>query len=138
VDASNVLYIGMASHICAASEGGPRFDASTTTEERKGIENGIFLCSSCADMIDRNNGADFSPQQLRTWKTQHDEWVRANLNKRPDSALSVIAGTHEATGVGKVTGLDIQGPALIKPGTVSKATGAGEVTGTRIGRPREE
>jgi len=75
------LYIGKAAHITAAAVGGPRYDESLSPQERGAIENAIFLCSSCADMIDKNNGADFSTSTLREWKLQHENWVRRNLNK---------------------------------------------------------
>ncbi len=42
------LNVGVAAHITAASPGGPRFDSSLTSDERKGIGNGIWLCQSCA------------------------------------------------------------------------------------------
>ena len=137
-DASKVLYIGKAAHICAASEGGPRNNPSMSPEQRKAIENAIFLCSSCADMIDRNGGTDFSVAALLQWKAQHEIWVRANLNQRANSIVSVVAGTHEAHGIGEVTALDIQGPTIIKAGTIARATGHGTITGTRIGPPRKE
>jgi hypothetical protein len=76
------LYIGKAAHICAAAEGGPRFDPRMSAEERGSIDNGIFLCSGCADLIDKNNGADFPPEQLHEWKRTHEKWVTDNLNKR--------------------------------------------------------
>lgn len=75
------LYIGKAAHITAAAVGGPRYDDSLSPKERGAIENAIFLCSSCADMIDKNNGADFSTCTLIEWKLQHEAWVRRNLNK---------------------------------------------------------
>jgi hypothetical protein len=137
-DASKVLYIGKVAHISAAASGGPRYDASITPEARMHISNAIFLCSSCADMIDKNAGTDFSVARLKQWKSQHEEWVRSNLNRRVDSPLSVVAGMHEATGVGNITALDIQGSAIIRPGTISKATGQGNVTATRIGRRSKE
>lgn len=76
------LYIGKAAHICAAAGGGPRFDVKMSSEERGAISNGIFLCSSCADLIDKNNGSDFPSSQLHEWKLQHEKWVADNLNKR--------------------------------------------------------
>lgn len=79
---SKFIYVGKAAHICAAAKGGPRYDVSMKPEERKAPSNGIFLCSFCADMIDRNNGLDFPPDQIRRWKLDHDGWVAANLNKR--------------------------------------------------------
>jgi hypothetical protein len=79
---SKFLYIGRAAHICAAAPGGPRYDAAMTTEKRKAASNGIFLCSSCAEMVDKNGGLDFPVQRLRRWKEDHDRWVASNLNKR--------------------------------------------------------
>lgn len=137
-DAAKVLYIGKAAHICAAAEGGPRYAPTMSPEQRGAIENAIFLCSSCADMIDRNGGADFSVAVLHEWKTQHEAWVRANLNRRSTSNVTIVAGTHEAHGIGEVTALDIQGPTIIKAGTIARATGHGTITGTRIGPPRKE
>jgi hypothetical protein len=89
-------------------------------------------------MIDKNAGTDFPVARLKQWKSQHEEWVRSNLNRRVDSPLSVVAGMHEATGVGNITALDIQGSAIIRPGTISKATGQGDVTATRIGHRSKE
>lgn len=109
-----------------------------TSAQRADAANAIFLCTSCATMIDRNGGADFPVTVLQGWKEEHEAWVRAHLNRRADSPLSVVAGTHEAYGQGEVTALDIQGPAIIKPGTISRASGQGTVTGTRIGPPRKE
>ena len=34
------------------AQGGPRYDASMTPEERKSFENGIWLCQSCSKLID--------------------------------------------------------------------------------------
>ena len=76
------LYIGKAAHICAAAEGGPRYKREMAAAERAGIGNAIFLCSGCADMIDKNNGADFPEAMLRQWKADHENWVAQNLNKR--------------------------------------------------------
>ena len=79
---SKFLYMGKAAHICAAAPGGPRYDAAMTPEQRKAPSNGIFLCSSCADIIDKNGGLDFPVQRLRRWKEDHFRWVAANLNMR--------------------------------------------------------
>lgn len=75
------MYVGKAAHITAAAAGGPRYDELLSTEQRRSIENAIFLCSSCADMIDKNNGVDFPTELLKDWKLQHENWVRCNLNK---------------------------------------------------------
>ena len=46
------LNVGVAAHITAASPGGPRFDSSLTSDERKGIGNGIWLCQSCTKLAE--------------------------------------------------------------------------------------
>lgn len=76
-----VVYMGRAAHICAASPDGPRYDATMTSEERGAITNAIFLCGNCADIIDDNGGLDYSVELLHQWKSEHEKWVRANLNK---------------------------------------------------------
>lgn len=78
---NQVVYIGRAAHICAAAEGGPRYDPNMSVEQRSDIANAIFLCANCADAIDDNSGIDYSVDLLKSWKRQHEEWVRNNLNK---------------------------------------------------------
>ena len=51
-DPQKVTSIGVAAHICAAAKGGPRYDATMTSQERKSFENGIWLCQSCSKLID--------------------------------------------------------------------------------------
>lgn len=75
-DSISHSYIGVAAHISAASENGPRYDPKLTQRERKSIENGIHLCRDCATMIDNNKGSDYSIVELRAWKFQHEEWLR--------------------------------------------------------------
>lgn len=125
------LYIGKVAHITAASEDGPRYDPSMTEEKRKDINNAIFLCSNCADMIDKNSGMDYSVDQLNGWKETHDSWVQDNLNKGSKDIIK-IAGIHLAEGEGEVIGLHIKRPSQIEPGTVVKAIGRGNITGTKI------
>jgi hypothetical protein len=63
---------GKAAHICAARPPGPRYDMSQTPAERSGIENGIWLCGACADLIDKNGGAGYPTDHLRKWKKSHE------------------------------------------------------------------
>ena len=96
------LYIGNAAHITAVSAGGPRFDAKLSAEERSSTGNGIFLCSNCADMIDKNKGADYPVDLLVKWKKGHESWVSRNLNKRagqePDSGTVINVVSHDQSG----------------------------------------
>jgi len=52
--------------------------------------------------------------------------------------LTIVNGTHHAEGIGNITGLDIQEPVIIKPGTKSTAKGIGNITATRIGGNNKE
>jgi hypothetical protein len=59
--------IGEAAHISAASAGGPRYDENLTTVERTDIDNGVWLCSNCADLIDKDPD-NYSQELIRKWK----------------------------------------------------------------------
>lgn len=87
-DESSLQYIGCAAHITAASKGGPRYDKNITPKERGSIENGIYLCRSCADMIDKNGGIDFPKEILIQWKKDHEFWIKENLNKEFGGSIS--------------------------------------------------
>lgn len=64
--------IGEAAHISAASEGGPRYDPSLTQEERIDIGNGIWLCSNCAALIDKDK-VKYNVGILKQWKQVAEE-----------------------------------------------------------------
>lgn len=131
-DPEKCIYIGKVAHITAASKNGPRYDPSVTSEQRSSIDNGIFLCSNCAEMIDKNKGLDFPIDLLKRWKIDHEAWVKGNLNKSASSPLSIIDGEHHAKGKGNVTGIYAQEPVFIKPGTKSTAEGEGNITPTEL------
>jgi len=59
--------IGVAAHICAASEGGMRYAREMISEERKNISNGIWLCGTCAKLIDSDE-AQYTISFLNNWK----------------------------------------------------------------------
>ena len=64
--------VGKAAHICAAAKGGPRYDETQTSAERQNISNGIWLCGSCADLIDKNKGDAYPRDLLMWWKKSHE------------------------------------------------------------------
>lgn len=70
---------GEAAHICAASPGGPRYDMSQSEAERKGINNALWLCAACADLIDKNSGGSYPADHLRKWKRDHEILMRECL-----------------------------------------------------------
>jgi hypothetical protein len=81
-DEERCVFLGKAAHIAAASAGGPRYVPTMSPQQRSAITNAIFLCSNCADLVDKNGGMDFPAELLITWKTEHESWVASNLNKR--------------------------------------------------------
>lgn len=62
-----IINIGVAAHIKAAAFGGKRFDIRMTKEERCGINNGIWLCQSCAKLID-SDAKKYTVELLHAWK----------------------------------------------------------------------
>jgi hypothetical protein len=66
-DPDKAMNIGVAAHITAASEGGPRFNPALTPDERQATENGIWLCQSCAKLVD-NDPLRYAVDVLQLWK----------------------------------------------------------------------
>ena len=90
-DAKGVTHLGHAAHITAAAPGGPRYDSSLTPEQRASLDNAIYLCPTCASLIDKNNGQDYPVSTLEEWKQLHEHWVRNRLNQsvfqEPDKSV---------------------------------------------------
>lgn len=63
------INIGVAAHICAAASGGKRYKSKMTSQERSNINNGIWLCWSCATLIDRDEKY-YTVELLSEWKKQ--------------------------------------------------------------------
>ncbi|BFM21342.1 hypothetical protein [Gilvimarinus japonicus] len=74
--------IGVAAHITAAAEGGPRFNSSLSNEKRKSISNGIWLCQNCAKLID-NDEKIYTTNMLLEWKQVSEENCRRELEGKP-------------------------------------------------------
>lgn len=82
-----VISIGVAAHITAASVGGPRYNAEISEAERTHIKNGIWLCSSCSVLIDRDiNG--YPTELLLRWKAQAENKIRAALEGKVLNAIN--------------------------------------------------
>ncbi len=74
------VIVGVAAHITAASPGGPRFDGSLSRKQRRGITNGIWLCETCAKLVD-SDCARFPVEILREWKERAEEARRCEIEK---------------------------------------------------------
>jgi len=70
--------LGVASHIVAASPRGPRADPTLTPDERRSLDNGIWLCQNCAKLIDSDTDGH-SVDDLRRWKAETEEFARRQL-----------------------------------------------------------
>lgn len=107
--------IGVAAHICAASPGGPRYNAHMSTSERKNINNAIWLCQNCSVKIDRDFKS-FPITLLNDWKEEAERKATSELGKKlpseedainmlttaltglPNNAITnVIRNSHQAT-----------------------------------------
>ena len=66
------ITLGIAAHIAAAAPGGPRYDPDMTKEERQNVENGIWLCSNCSILIDRDSHT-YNKQLLFQWKSDSEK-----------------------------------------------------------------
>jgi hypothetical protein len=77
-DPERWLSLGEAAHISAASSGGPRYDASLDSAQRKDISNAIWLCSNCATLVDAD-GSRHSKEELLSWKAAAETNARIAL-----------------------------------------------------------
>jgi hypothetical protein len=73
-----VTLIGVAAHISAATQGGPRFDSSLSSDDRKDSSNGIWLCQNCARLIDVDE-ISYGSNILGDWKAQAEEYARKSI-----------------------------------------------------------
>lgn len=81
IDPTKALNVGVAAHITAASSGGARYNPALSSEERSHPSNAIWLCQTCAKLID-NDAVRFPISLLVQWKADAE-----------DAALSTIGLT---------------------------------------------
>jgi len=79
-DSTKALNIGVAAHISAASQGGPRYNPSLTPEQRCHSNNGIWLCQNCAKLVD-NDPSQFPEELLRAWKVVAEHRALNSIGK---------------------------------------------------------
>ncbi len=91
--------IGKAAHIKAAAPGGPRYDPDQTAEERRSIQNGIWACSSCSEVIDRDERA-YTVADLWLLKEEAEQLARRRIGRPP--AMPLLASPLTPTAVADV------------------------------------
>lgn len=99
----DVAHFGRAAHITAAAPGGARYDETLTGEQRRSINNAIWLCANHADEID-DLESRYTAQLLRDWKKQAEaaadkEKGRPLPHRDDGTKLLVSALTGQATGL---------------------------------------
>lgn len=67
----SVNLTGIAAHIASASPGGRRYNISQSPEQRTSIDNGIWLCSKHADLIDGDE-TTYTVEVLKRIKSKHE------------------------------------------------------------------
>ncbi len=92
-DPKKSVNIGVAAHITAASPGGPRYDETLSSEERRSPDNGIWCCQNCAKLID-NDEPLYSVDLLQRWKSLSEEAARLLLDRPLETPL-VVDTDHE-------------------------------------------
>lgn len=76
---TETVSIGVAAHITAAAPGGKRYDPVLIKDERKGFNNGIWLCQNCAKKIDSDE-LQYTIDVLRNWKIEAENRAMSNLD----------------------------------------------------------
>ena len=76
---SSLVVVGEEAHIVAERDDGPRGDPSMPVPERNAYPNLILLCPVHHSLIDKNNGANFSVDDLRGMKAAHEASVEKRL-----------------------------------------------------------
>jgi len=84
-DPDKVVNLGVAAHITAASEGGPRFGPDLSADKRSDSSNGIWLCQNCAKLIDSDTSR-FSVHLLNSWKYAAEIAAKIELGRNTNTS----------------------------------------------------
>lgn len=88
--------VGVAAHITAAARGGPRYDPTQTPEERRSVDNALWVCQKHAKEID-DDERRFTVDLLLAWRKRADELASAELGRPTTSAVRLQLIPHCAT-----------------------------------------
>jgi hypothetical protein len=81
-----VINLGEAAHIYAASDNGPRSNPTLTNEQIVSIDNGIWLCRHHGRMIDADQ-INYSAETLQQWKALAEQTTYTNLQNLEKDAV---------------------------------------------------
>jgi len=124
--------IGVAAHMTAAAGGGPRYNSELTADQRSDIINGIWLCSNCATLIDKDP-EKYTINLLHEWKGGVEAESRLKLNgafkvtpepKRGDGYNPIIEVDFGGQGRGRSPkGLSMKNPTEMYEGELVMVPG---------------
>ncbi len=72
---------GVAAHIYAAEDGGPRGTGGLTPEQRQSAMNGIWCCQDHGRIIDNDDGKNYPANSLLSWKSLHEQLIANEMRK---------------------------------------------------------
>ena len=72
--------LGVASHICTAAPGGPRYDATMTPAQRSHADNGVWMCRQCGKLIDSDT--KYTVDVLHSWRRKSEEATVREIQTR--------------------------------------------------------
>ncbi|PCI20132.1 hypothetical protein COB64_02375 [Candidatus Wolfebacteria bacterium] len=84
IDEEKTVNVGVAAHVKAAAVGGKRYDPNQSSKERSSIENGIWLCQTCAKLIDSDE-QKYSCDLLVEWKSLSENEAALDVENPPQS-----------------------------------------------------
>jgi hypothetical protein len=89
--AESINRTGVAAHIhgAASGRGSRRYLASMTREDRRHISNGIWLCTTHADLID-GDATTYTADDLKKMKKEHEEKIRIIQRDRLATDQSIV------------------------------------------------
>jgi hypothetical protein len=82
-DDDKAVDVGEAAHIRGANPGSKRYDKAMIPAERRAITNGIWLCRTCAKLIDSDE-KKYTVELLYDWKRNHEA----------ERTLGIIGGSN--------------------------------------------
>jgi hypothetical protein len=109
-DNNKALNVGVAAHITAASSGGPRYDTSLTPEQRSSTENGIWLCQTCAKLVD-NDEVRYPAAILHQWRLDAEAKALKEIEMR---GKATVQAQHVTSALQPESGIRREGFELLK------------------------
>ncbi|MGN6094551.1 MAG: hypothetical protein ACTHOL_19550, partial [Luteibacter jiangsuensis] len=118
-------------HICARSEGGPRWDETQTADENRSDSNLILMCIRHAAAIDEPSGQGaYTPDLLRQWKAAQ---IEAHRRRRQGWPLTGAMARAALAASFQDVGIAINHSTLNLGGEGGRAPGAGGGGGGAVG-----